>query len=148
MALFETEQTINTPINEVWYFFSNPYNLKKVSIPGSGFEVINDAPSTIIKDMIVIHRIYPFPFIRAKWISKIIKVEYPTLFIDEMQKGPFASWKHQHHFEKIDETTTLIKDKIEYSLPFGRLGKVFDFIIRQKLQKSFSYRKNVLNQLF
>ena len=147
MAQFYSQQVINTDINTAWDFFANPHNLKIVSLPGSGFEVLNQIEGQICKNMIVVHRIYPFPFIKGKWVSKILEVNHPTFFIDQMQKGPFAYWKHKHSLETVDQGV-LVKDEIEFRLPLGILGSMIEFIVRAKIKKSFEYRIHRLDQIF
>ena len=147
MPQYYSEQLLPANIDEVWTFFTNPHNLSKVSPPGEGFEVINDSKDEIFTNQIVVHRIYPLPFIKGKWITKILEVHPKTFFIDEMQKGPFQSWRHKHSFEVIDDGI-LVKDEVEYKLPLGVLGRLFDFVIRIKLNQSFNYRRKKLEEIF
>lgn len=55
--------------------------------------------------------------------SKITEYERPARFVDEMQQGPFACFRHEHLFEQQDETTTMV-DVIDYQLPLGPLGAI------------------------
>jgi ligand-binding SRPBCC domain-containing protein len=57
--------------------------------------------------------------------SKIVVLEAPRTFTDEMQRGPFKSWRHTHRFEPTDKGT-LMRDRVEFSSPFGPLGAAFD----------------------
>jgi ligand-binding SRPBCC domain-containing protein len=43
----------------------------------------------------------------------------------------------------------LMKDTVQYGLPFGVLGQLMHFlIVRKKLKGIFNYRKQILNQIF
>ncbi|MBU2996650.1 SRPBCC family protein [Cellulophaga baltica] len=57
--------------------------------------------------------------------SKITAFERPNLFVDEMVKGAFKSFRHEHHFTKL-EAGTLMTDYFYYESPLGVLGKVAD----------------------
>jgi ligand-binding SRPBCC domain-containing protein len=60
--------------------------------------------------------------IRQKLTSKIVEFESPYIFVDEMQKGAFKHMKHIHKFEE-KEKGTLMTDILEFSSPFGIIGK-------------------------
>lgn len=60
--------------------------------------------------------------------SIISSMEIPNHFIDEMVEGRFKSFKHLHTFSE-ENGTVIMKDKIEYEVPFGIFGKLFDKLI-------------------
>src|SRR4051812_32244318 len=47
--------------------------------------------------------------IRQNLTSKITTFDYPNFFADEMVKGAFKSFRHEHHFAWVDDHT-LMKD--------------------------------------
>lgn len=147
MAHFSSEQKINTSLQEAWAFFSNPHNLKKVSPKGAGFDVLNEIPNELTEDTIIEHRFYPIPFISSKWVSKILEVNHPVHFIDQQQKGPFAFWEHKHSFEEVKDGI-MVRDEIEFELPLGGFGKIFEFLALAKIKSSFRYRRKKLDQIF
>lgn len=57
--------------------------------------------------------------------SKIVALDAPHGFIDEMQRGPFMRWRHTHRFEPT-EGGTLMRDRVNFASPFGPLGSAFD----------------------
>ncbi len=63
--------------------------------------------------------------------SKITSLRYPTYFIDEMIQGHFKSFKHQHIFKKTETRTEMI-DILEYKVPYGALGEIFDRLFLKK----------------
>ncbi|HST51509.1 MAG TPA: SRPBCC family protein [Pyrinomonadaceae bacterium] len=63
--------------------------------------------------------------IRQRMTSKIIALEAPHTFTDEMQRGPFKRWRHTHRFEPIGDGT-LVSDYVEFASPFGPVGYAFD----------------------
>lgn len=63
--------------------------------------------------------------------SKITTMVSPDHFTDEMTKGHFTFFRHEHLFETRDDITIMI-DKIAYHTPFGIIGKLFDILILKK----------------
>lgn len=59
--------------------------------------------------------------------SKITALKYPTYFVDEMIKGSFKSFKHQHIF-KSNTTNTEMIDILVYETPYGIFGEILNFL--------------------
>ena len=57
--------------------------------------------------------------------SKIIALERPNMFTDEMQQGDFKTMKHQHHFKKTDNGTIMI-DIFEFESRYNSIGRFFN----------------------
>ncbi len=50
-------------------------------------------------------------------------------------------------FESKDAASSILEDRIEYSLPLGILGKVFSqTMVKKKLKEIFEYRDTITNQ--
>jgi ligand-binding SRPBCC domain-containing protein len=66
-----------------------------------------------------------------KMTSKILEVDRPRRFVDEMQRGPFRSWWHEH---VVTETITggRLSDHIRYAPPLGPIGKVADALVLRR----------------
>lgn len=74
--------------------------------------------------------------------SKIVVMERPRQFVDEMQRGPFASWHHVHEFQPLPEGTAM-HDTVEYAAPFGILGRIFDAAILRRYLTSLLRHRNM-----
>ena len=73
--------------------------------------------------------------------SKITEMQFPNHFTDEMLKGCFKTFKHEHIF--IHENgTTIMEDKLMYETPFGIFGKLFDKIVLEKHLTDFLLERN------
>jgi ligand-binding SRPBCC domain-containing protein len=83
------------------------------------------------------------------WDVQIIKLIPHSLMIDmQSGRGPFIFWRHEHHFIQ-ENTSCLMIDKIEYSLPLGIIGRIIDRIIMRFFQQwVFSYRHSKMKSLF
>lgn len=58
-----------------------------------------------------------------KLTSKITEYKKPNYFVDEMVKGAFAEFRHEHHFKEMKFGTLMI-DLFHYKSPLGFLGKL------------------------
>jgi len=57
--------------------------------------------------------------------SRITAMNLHDYFVDEMEKGKFKSFKHEHFFKEINGVT-IMTDQLQYETPFGIIGKLFD----------------------
>ncbi|PWJ57097.1 hypothetical protein CLV98_10816 [Dyadobacter jejuensis] len=57
--------------------------------------------------------------------SKITEFERPNVFVDEMVKGAFKCFRHEHHFTDLNGGTLMI-DYFYYEAPLGILGRLAD----------------------
>lgn len=73
--------------------------------------------------------------------TKITEFDQPNYFADEMVKGAFKRFNHEHYFEDLQDGT-LMKDIFVYQSPFGFLGKLADFIFLENYMKSFLIERN------
>jgi ligand-binding SRPBCC domain-containing protein len=73
--------------------------------------------------------------------SKISSMESPGFFVDEMTKGDFKSFRHEHHFKPADNGTIMI-DILEFESPYGSLGKFFNAIYLKKYLEKFLVKRN------
>ncbi|WP_299608538.1 SRPBCC family protein [uncultured Aquimarina sp.] len=73
--------------------------------------------------------------------SKITSLRYPTYFIDEMIKGHFKSFKHQHIFKETSSGIEMI-DVLEYKTPYGFIGRLFDRLLLKKHLRTFLKIRN------
>ena len=63
--------------------------------------------------------------------SVISAMIFPSYFVDEMQKGAFKLFKHEHRFSH-ENGITIMTDEIYYETPYGIFGKLFDTIMLKK----------------
>ncbi|MEC3906226.1 SRPBCC family protein [Tamlana sp. 2201CG12-4] len=75
--------------------------------------------------------------------SKITELDSPNYFIDEMQKGSFKSFRHEHIFEDKDEQTLMI-DRFNYKSPYGLIGKLVDGLFLKRYMSNFLLKRNRL----
>lgn len=61
--------------------------------------------------------------------SRITACDRPAYFVDEQVAGPFAVWRHAHYFQPQPDGSTLMRDVIDFTAPYGALGKLADVLI-------------------
>ncbi len=73
--------------------------------------------------------------------SKITEFNRPDYFVDEMQKGSFKSFRHEHIFKEKDGQT-IMTDIFDYKSPLGILGKFADWLFLKKYMNNFLLKRN------
>lgn len=74
--------------------------------------------------------------------SKIIAMNPPQSFADEMLKGMFHHWHHLHKFETTEDGKTKMIDLVDYASPLGVLGKLVDSIYMKDYMTRFLLAHN------
>ncbi|WP_345742943.1 hypothetical protein [Algibacter lectus] len=64
-----------------------------------------------------------------------------------MEKGAFKEFKHEHHFEELNDET-LITDLFYYKPPFGILGKIADKLFLKKYMIELLTERNRIVKQF
>lgn len=151
------ETIIAAPVVKVWLFFTDPVkNLPAISPPGDAV-VIESADLPIKEGSRVVIAARDVLGRRLTWESRITVMTPPrpvvfgleARFVDEQVRGPFASWKHEHEFEAVDDKTTRMVDRVSYKPPMGFLGFALDWLyLRWKVRAMLNFRGRALcNQL-
>ena len=73
--------------------------------------------------------------------SIITDSERPTFFADEMVKGAFKSFRHEHYL-KEENKTVIIKDIFEYESPYGIVGRLIDALFLKNYMRRFLEERN------
>ncbi|AWK03106.1 cell division protein [Flavobacterium crocinum] len=73
--------------------------------------------------------------------SRIPVMNLYDYFVDEMEKGKFKTFKHEHFFEE-ENGFTIMKDKLQYETPFGIFGELFDILFLKRHLTHFLLERN------
>jgi ligand-binding SRPBCC domain-containing protein len=134
------EQWIARPIDEVFAFFADAHNLEKITPPWLGFKILSMSTSSIEKGTMIRYRLR-LHGIPVHWLTEICEWNPPNYFVDEQIKGPYKLWRHMHWFEAHGDRTMGI-DEVQYSLPFGVLGRIVHKVkVRRDVIEIFDYRR-------
>ena len=144
--LFESEQWISADKENIFPFFSESTNLEKITPSWLKFKVLKQSTNPIRTGTIIDYRI-SIKGLPVKWQTEIKSWNPPNSFVDDQLKGPYKKWYHSHMFEQFPQGT-LMKDRVVYELPLGRLGELFlGSFVRSDVTKIFSFRKKTINKL-
>ncbi len=140
-------QLVPRPIEEVFAFFSRPENLGRITPASMGFELLTD-DRDMREGLVIRYRIRPLLGIPMTWTTRIAGYEPPHRFRDVQLQGPYARWEHTHTFEAVPGGT-LVRDEIEYAVPFGPLGDVANaLLVRSELERIFRHRAETIRTVF
>lgn len=147
--LYKAEQFLPIDMNRAWRFFSSAENLSVITPPEMKFKILKPIDKKeIYEGMLIDYTVRPLFGIPVYWQTEICKIDKPFLFTDRQLKGPYKIWEHTHTFIK-KENGLLMRDEVKYQLPFGIIGRLMhSLIVRKKIEKIFTYRKDILKQLF
>ncbi len=82
--------------------------------------------------------------VRQRMTAKIVAFDRPTYFRDEMQRGAFKAFGHDHHFEMIDGQTVMT-DRLQFSAPLGPIGWIAErLFFRRYLKRLITNRAQAI----
>ncbi len=140
--VLEQETWIDAPLEEVYAFFSKPQNLGAMTPGTMSFEIISELPETMSPgtEIEYVIRLGPVPM---KWKTRIEQVDPLERFVDTQLKGPYASWHHEHVFERHGDRTRMV-DRVHFAAPFGPLGWIAErLFVQPQLEAIFGYRAQI-----
>ena len=143
-----SNQNLNISIDEAWKFLSNPKNLKDITPPYMGFNIISGDDQKMFQGQIIQYILTPIFGIPFRWVTEITHVNEGIYFVDEQRFGPFVFWHHKHFIEET-ESGLLMRDIVDYKLPLGILGKLAHVLfIKSRVDQIFEFRRKKLDLLF
>jgi ligand-binding SRPBCC domain-containing protein len=75
--------------------------------------------------------------------SQITDFERPTRFVDQMVRGPFATFRHEHRFEPTAHGTRMT-DVVEVRMGWGPLNPVADIVAAAYLKRLMGIRNRTI----
>jgi ligand-binding SRPBCC domain-containing protein len=146
MPTIELETFIDAPV-ERCFDLARSIDLHKISTAGTNEEAFGGTTSGLIKGgEHVTWRARHFG-ITQTFTSKITAFTYPVHFRDEMLKGAFKSFRHDHIFESKDHGTTM-RDVVRYESPGWVVGKIFNTIILTRYLRRLLIKRNTIIKAF
>lgn len=145
--ILERKLFIPKKVNEVFPFFSDPYNLEQITPPFLNFKVLESTDKTVKRGTKISYllKLHGLPI---KWKTDIEDCVEPSHFIDNQLKGPYKKWHHTHTFTPFAHGT-LMHDRVLYKLPFSWLGRLVAYVyVNRDVNKIFDFRTKVLKQKF
>ena len=78
--------------------------------------------------------------VRQRFCARIVEMERPRFFVDEMVRGAFKSLRHVHAFDEADGQTTMT-DTLDWEAPLGILGRIADALFLERHMRWFVVTK-------
>jgi len=143
LQVFKHSFVVNSSIDRVWEFYTDIKHLEiitpremKLKVTNATSQKLTQGSEIWLEGKLVITM--------RRWHS-IIKSLSPYQYLDEMLTGPFKIWRHCHKFYDVDNNNnqkqTQLIDEIDFELPYGIIGKLFDGYAYRRLEKLFCNRK-------
>lgn len=83
-------------------------------------------------------------FKTRRFTAEITEMQKPDFFIDNMIRGDFKNFRHEHHF-KATENGTIIIDLVNFESPYGIFGKIMNTVyLKSYLEKLLMNRNAVI----
>jgi ligand-binding SRPBCC domain-containing protein len=149
-SLYKLERSVIVPAprDEVFAFFSDPQNLARITPRSMGLKITRIDKLPVRPGFRIAYTVKPLFGVRVKWVTRITVFDPPDRFVDIQEQGPYRFWRHEHTFEDLNGHT-LMRDRVEYDMPFGLIGDVVQrLVVASQLRKIFEHRTRKIARLF
>ena len=141
MPTFERAIEIAAPIQSVYAFHLDTRNAARIASEGQEFvSIIGEFPLVEGGEVELKVKMKPLPGTQT-WRVRVTELAEPVLIVDEMLKGPFAKFRHEHRFAPNAHGGTILTDHIEWALPGGAAGRLIAPVAAKLMEKSFVERQ-------
>ena len=160
------QQLIPRPSHEVFPFFQDLSNLELLTPRWLGFRIVRRPVEPLAEGSRIEYRLRLFG-VPLRWHTVIERFDPGWGFVDVQERGPYREWVHCHLFAAApvsaggtppadsDPTAAertvpgvLMEDRVDYRLPFGRLGLLAAPFVRLQLTAIFAHRGQEVRRRF
>lgn len=131
-------QVVPVDREEVWAFFEDLGHLERIVPERFGLEVVESSGERVAEGVRIVHR-QRVRGVPMTWVSRIVEVVEGRRFVDEMEEGPFASWRHVHSFRDVQGGTAIV-DEVTYRLPLEPVSRVVHPLVARDMRGLFRER--------
>lgn len=144
MFTHKSELWLPRPVDEVFPFFADAFNLERITPSWLRFQVLTPGPIRMGEGTLIDYRLRVHG-VPMRWRTRINAWEPMRRFVDEQLRGPYRQWIHEHAFEPRDGGT-LTRDVVHYDVWGGRL--IQTIFVRRDVERIFAYREKRLREIF
>ena len=145
MASIHLTTFIAAPIERV-FDLSRSINLHQISTASTYERAVAGIVTGLINENETVTWEAKHLFKTRQFTSRITMMKKPLYFVDEMIKGDFKSFKHEHHFKSVDNGTIMI-DQVEFESPYGAIGRWMNTLyLKNYLEKLLGSRNTVIKE--
>lgn len=134
-------------IHDIYPFFSDEKNLERLTPSHLNFHVLGKSTKDMQAGTLIDYKLklYGVPL---RWKTRIEKWEPGKSFVDTQLNGPYTRWYHIHEFTELADGT-LMRDKVEFKLPLGRIGElVAGWFVTNDVKKIFTFRSKAIAKIY
>lgn len=146
MTKIHLETKIKADINIV-FDLARSVDLHKISTAHTNEEAIAGRTTGLVEVNDTITWRAKHLGVTQKLTSHITDLEKPTYFADEMVKGAFNRFRHDHFFSE-EHGIVIMKDVFDYDSPLGILGKLADVLFLEKYVTELLKKRNLIIKEF
>lgn len=142
-----SEQWVPRPPEDVFEFFGDEKNLRRLAPSFLRFEVLGKSTPRIQEGTRITYRL-KLRGVPIRWITEIASWQPNRHFMDVQLSGPYRKWHHSHRLIPFAGGTLLV-DLVHYKLPLGFVGEVVaGEIVGRDLKSIFDYRRKAIHGIF
>ena len=151
MHTYTTSIHIAAPAERVFAFHTEPAHLLRITPEKITVEILRFDPAG--EGAMVELRVSPLPMVATRWLMRFDVFEPPTdgrpgRLQDAQVRGPFRAWRQLREFLPEGGNACVLRDTVEYTLPFGALGRLLDrLVVRREVRKMFAHRQAAIKKL-
>jgi uncharacterized protein (TIGR01777 family) len=145
MPLYERESPIAAPAPKVFEWHTRPGAFQRLTPPWEKIEFLKAESIRDGHEASFQTHIGPF---HATWLARYKEYVEGRQFVDEQVRGPFARWVHTHKVIPEINSTCLMKDQIDYEIPWGQNKGWIARWVARRLDRLFRFRHERLQNDF
>jgi ligand-binding SRPBCC domain-containing protein len=142
--VFEHRFRVRASVEEVAEFHSGSASMAAITPPPIIIRV-HSAPETLASGDRMDFTLWAGP-VPIRWIA-CIEDASPQGFTDRQVTGPFGSWIHRHSFERVDDATTEVVDRVEARYKKGLWWGLVGRLMWVGMPALFAYRASKTRKL-
>ena len=146
MPVIQITTFIKAPV-EIVFDLSRSIDLHKISTKHTSEEAIAGVTKGLINVKETVTWQAKHLFKKRKFTSIISEMTIPQHFCDEMTRGDFVFFKHDHYFDALNGGT-IMSDIIKFKSPYNIIGKVFNTIFLTRYLKDLTIKRNECIKLY
>lgn len=141
------EQWVPESADKIFPFFCDEMNLEKLTPDFLGFKVLRKSTAVMQEGTLIDYKL-SLHGLPMKWKTRIEEWQPDEKFVDTQLKGPYKLWHHTHYFIPF-AGGTLLRDRVWFKLPLGRLGDLVSYpFVRKDIEKIFKFRRKAIASLY
>lgn len=146
MPVIQKTTFIKAPV-EIVFDLSGSIDLHKISTKHTNEEAIAGVTKGLINVKETVTWQADHLFKKRKFTSIISEMTIPQHFCDEMTRGDFVFFKHDHYFDAMNGGT-IMSDIIKFKSPYNIIGSIFNKLFLTGYLKDLAIKRNECIKLY